>query len=127
MLNGSVLEKLNDQIVQEAYSANLYLSMSAWCSYNAFEGSATFLYKHAQEEFEHMRKLFIYIQETGSLAVIKKIEAPTSDFKSILDVFEKTYAHEQKITKSINSLVDFVLTEKDYSTFNFLQLSLIHI
>ncbi len=39
----------------------------------------------------------------------------------MLDVFEKTYAHEQKITQSINELVDFTLQSKDYPTFNFLQ------
>ena len=36
-------------------------------------------------------------------------------------MFEKTYQHELSITKSINELVSFMLENKDYSTFNFLQ------
>lgn len=34
---------------------------------------------------------------------------------------KKTYEHEQSITKSINDLVEHMLGNKDYSTFNFLQ------
>ncbi|WP_334081720.1 ferritin, partial [Helicobacter typhlonius] len=52
---------------------------------------------------------------------IARVDEPESQFSSLLDVFEKTYAHEQKITQSINDLVDFTLTNKDYPTFNFLQ------
>ena len=36
-------------------------------------------------------------------------------------MFEKTYEHELKVTKSINELVDLAFNLKDYSTFNFLQ------
>lgn len=52
---------------------------------------------------------------------LQAIEKPESNFKNLLDVFEKTYQHELSITKSINDLVSFMLENKDYSTFNFLQ------
>jgi len=58
-----------------------------------------------------MQKIFDYIQDTGALAIIDTIEKPESEFKSLKDVF----------TKKINELVDVALSEKDYSTFNFLQ------
>ena len=36
-------------------------------------------------------------------------------------MFKAAYQHELKITKEINELVDYALTQKDFSTFHFLQ------
>ena len=121
MLHETMVAKLNHQINLEHYSANLYLAMSAWCSHKGYEGAATFLKNHSQEEMAHARKLFDYVNETGALALIQAIDAPSSEFSSLKDVFEKTFAHEKKITVEINTLVDNALMQKDYSTFNFLQ------
>lgn len=121
MLSKIILDKLNHQINLEHFSSNLYLSMSSWCNAQGFNGAAKFLEIHSNEELSHMHKLFKYINETGSQAIIASIEAPDTQFKNIKDVFEKTYKHEQLITKSINELVHLTLKEKDYATFNFLQ------
>ena len=121
MLNQTMAAKLNDQINFEHYSANLYLAMSSWCAHNGYGGAALFLKKHSHEEMAHANKLFDYVNETGSPALIQAIDAPENEFASLKDVFEKTYAHEKKVTKAINTLVDNALTQKDYSTFNFLQ------
>jgi ferritin len=121
MLSKNLLAKMNTQVTLEFFSSNLYLQMSAWCDYNGFSGTAAFLRAHAKEEMMHMQKLFDYILETGSLAVIDTIEKPEAEYESIRDVFTQTYNHELMITKQINELVDVTLAEKDYSTFNFLQ------
>ena len=121
MLDNSLLSDLNHQINLEYYSANLYLQMSAWCEHNGYTGAAKFLSKHAHEETQHMFKLFTYVNETGGMAKIGRIDAPPHEFKSLHEVFVKTYEHEQLITLAINALVDQALTTKDYSTFNFLQ------
>ena len=121
MLSEKLLKKLNDQVTLEFFSSNLYLQMSAWCDHKGLSGSAKFLRAHAQEEMAHMQKIFDYIQDTGALAIIEQIEKPTANFKDVKDVFERTYKHEKMITTQINEIVDAALTEKDYSTFNFLQ------
>ena len=121
MVSSDVVKMLNEQIAKEMYAANLYLSMSSWCYENSFDGAGLFLFQHAGEESDHAKKLITYLNETDSKVQISQIKAPESDFKGLLDVFEKTYAHEQKITQSINDLVDFTLQKKDYPTFNFLQ------
>ncbi|HHE8854124.1 TPA: ferritin, partial [Haemophilus influenzae] len=79
MLSENVVKLLNDQMNLEFYSSNLYLQMSAWCDQQGFEGTAKFLSVHAAEEMQHMRKLFTYLNETGSLAVISAIEAPAHE------------------------------------------------
>jgi ferritin len=121
MLSETMVDKLNQQIRREMYSSNLYVQMSSWCYHNGLEGCAAFLRKHAEEEMDHMQRLFSYVNETGARAVVGEIEAPPSEFDSIEDVFKKTLEHERVITGHINDLANTALEEKDYSTFNFLQ------
>ena len=121
MLAKTMIDKLNEQINLENYSSNLYLQMSTWCNNKGLEGCVAFLSKHAQEEREHAERLFNYVNETGAMVVLGKIDAPPTEFESVADVFKKTYDHECLVTQKINELVDTALSEKDYSTFNFLQ------
>jgi len=121
MLSKNLLQKLNTQVTLEFFSSNLYLQMSAWCDTKGLNGSAKFLRAHAAEEMEHMHKIFDYIQDTGALAIIDTIDKPEMEFDSLKEVFTKTYKHEKMITAQINELVDIALSEKDFSTFNFLQ------
>lgn len=121
MLNDKLVNKLNEQINWEFYSSNLYLQMSSWCDNQGLEGCAKFLADHAQEEMQHMNRLFNYVNECGSMAVIGAINAPPTDYASVTEVFEKTYQHELFVTKLINELTETAFAEKDFSTFNFLQ------
>ena len=95
--------------------------MSAWCSDKGFEGAATFLKKHSQEEMQHMQRLFDYLVDTGTLPVLGSISAPPVKFDLLAEVFKLTYEHEQLITTKINALAHIAFTNQDYSTFNFLQ------
>ncbi|WP_428737919.1 non-heme ferritin [Sulfurimonas sp.] len=121
MLSKNLLKKLNEQVTLEFYSSNLYLQMSSWCNHKGLEGSAKFLRDHANDEMSHMQKIFSYVQDTGALAIIDTIEKPIIAFENLLEVFVQTYEHEKMITSKINELVDIALSEKDFSTFNFLQ------
>ena len=121
MLSRDLIKALNKQVNLEFYSSNLYLQMSAWCTFKGLLGCAAFLRRQADEEMQHMQKLFTYVNETGALALLGTIEAPPSDFTTVEKVFKQTYDHECEVTRQINKLVDTALEEKDYSTFNFLQ------
>lgn len=121
MLTEKLYKKMNDQVMIEFYSSNLYLAMSSWCVKEGYDGAAKFLYEHAQEEMQHMNKLFHYINQTGSQAIIAAIDAPPKDYKSLKSIFEDTYKHEQFVTKNIFELTDLALELKDFSTFSFLQ------
>lgn len=121
MLAADMINKLNEQLNLEFYSANLYLQMSAWCSDKGYEGAAAFLKAHSQEEMEHMQRLFGYLSDTGALPILGQIAAPPVAFNSIAEVFALTYKHEQQITSEINKLAHLAMTTQDYSTFNFLQ------
>ena len=121
MLTEKLYNAMNEQMMLEFASSNLYKSMASWCESKGFKGSARFLNDHANEEMEHMEKLFAYINKTGNRAIIGEIKAPKSEFGTVREVFEETYKHEQFITKQIFALADLSLELKDYSTFSFLQ------
>ena len=120
MLSPAMLEKLNEQINLEFFSSNLYLQMGAWAESKGFEGCSAFLYKHADEEMSHMKRLFTYVNETGATAMIGAIDAPSAEYNSIKDLFDKVYEHEC-FTGKINELAHTAFTHHDYSTFSFLQ------
>jgi ferritin len=121
MISKTILAKLNAQITLEFFSSNLYLQMSSWAAFNNYPGVAAFLHAHAAEEYMHMEKIYNYVNETGSMAIIDAIEKPASEYENLLDMFTKILDHEKFITSKIYELVDAAFTEKDFAAFNFLQ------
>ncbi len=120
-MNERVEEVLNEQIVKEASSSHLYLSMASWAENQGYNGTAQFLYQHSDEERFHMLKLIKFINERGGVAKIPAIEKPPISFDSMIKIFKSLLEHEIVVTESINNVVDVCLQEKDYTTHNFIQ------
>ena len=120
-MNKVVENALNDQILKEAESSQLYLAMAVWAEVEGYSGVAEFLYAHSDEERAHMLKLMKFINERGGEAIINELAAPQNNYESIEDVFTKLLNHEIMVTNSINELVFLCLQEKDYTTHNFMQ------
>jgi ferritin len=121
MLSKSIEKALNKQITLEAYASFYYLSMASWCDTQGYTGTSKFLYIHADEEKMHMLRIFHYINDTGGHALTPSIDKLPHHFKSLKNLFQDILKHEQNVTESINELVGLCLSEKDYSTYNFLQ------
>lgn len=114
-------KQLNQQIEMEAQSSAYYLSMASWCDMMGFANAARYLYQHADEERQHMLKLFHYINEAGGHALQPEITNIRHRFNSLREVFELALEQEIQVTKSINNIVDHCFQMKDFATFNFLQ------
>jgi ferritin len=112
---------LNQQISLEAYASFLYLSMASWCDREGMEGCALFMHRQSAEERVHMLKIFDYLSEIDGHALTPEIKQPPHEFSSVQEMFQKVYAHEQKVTASINELVALSNQENDHSTGVFLQ------
>jgi ferritin len=121
MLSEKMEAALNEQINMEAYASFFYLSIASWCEHQGLEGTAQFFYRQSAEEHDHMMRIFRYVLEMDRRAIAPPIEQPPIEFKGIQTIFDDVYAHEQKVTKSINNLVDLANKENDHSTHNFLQ------
>lgn len=114
-------QTLNNQIALEGYASFLYLSMASWCDKEGVEGAAKFMHRQSVEERDHMLRIFHYISDIDGHAIVPAIKQPPVEFESIQYMFNEVYAHEQKVTASINKIVDLCYKENDYTTLNFLQ------
>jgi ferritin len=121
MISTDMATALNKHLNMELYSAQLYLSMSSYANYIGLKGAATWFMVQYQEEMAHFMKFYGYINSQGEQVQLGPIQASPADFASLLDLFEKTLAHEQIITRCINDLIDLALTGKDHATQIFLQ------
>jgi ferritin len=121
MISENMTQALNRQIGLEGYASFLYLSMASWCDREGLEGCAKFMHRQSQEEREHMLKIFEYMAEIDAHALSPGINQPPHEFENIQEMFKQVYAHEQKVTASINELLALALKENDHSTGLFLQ------
>ncbi len=121
MLKTVIQDALNNQVVVEAQSSQVYLSMACWAETQGFEGVAQFMYAHSDEERMHMLKMVKFINERGGHAKVSALKAPPVEFGSFKEMFQELLNHEIAVSESINNLVDISLQEKDYATHNFLQ------
>ena len=121
MLLEKIEQALNEQIKIEAESSQVYLSMASWAEIQGFEGVASFMYMHSDEERMHMLKLAKFVNERGGHAKVSALQAPPDSFGSFKEMFQTLFDHEVMVSQKINDLVDITLTEKDYATHNFLQ------
>lgn len=121
MISKKMQAALNGQLVLEAYASHLYLAMASWFDMQGLEGCAQFMFRQSDEERMHKMKIFQYLLEMDAKAIVPEVSKPPESFKSVQEVFKSAYAHEQKVTKAINGLVDLAIQENDHSTHNFLQ------
>lgn len=121
MLSRSMEEALNRQINRELYSSYLYLGMGAYFESVNLKGFASWMQVQSGEERGHAMKFYDYVLARQGKVVLDAIEAPKAKWISAGKVFDEVYAHEQKVTGMIGSLVDLAVKEKDHATFEFLQ------
>ncbi len=116
MLSKKIEKALNEQINREMFSAYLYMAMSSFAESKGMKGIAKWFMVQYHEEMVHSMKIFEYVNAKNGTVILAAIEQPESTFKSMLEMMEKTLAHEQSISKSINDLMDLAISEKDHAT-----------
>ncbi len=122
MLSDKIQAALNEQVLIEAQSSQVYLAMASWAEIQpGIDNITAFFYRHSDEERMHMLKLIKFINERGGFAVVPALEQPQLTFPSLSHAFNALLEHEIYVSESINKLVDIALGEKDYATYNFLQ------
>ena len=114
-LSASLQESFNEQINAEMASAYLYLSMAAYFEDENLPGFAHWMRMQNEEETVHAMRFFDYVHDRGGRATLKAIAEPPSDFRSPLDVMERTLEHERKVTALINRMYQLAIEESDYA------------
>jgi ferritin len=120
-LSKTLCAALNAQMTKEAHAAQIYLSYASWADSHGYDGIANFLFRHAEEERNHMMKILEYILKRGAEVKITAIPAPGANPSSVQNCFEKVFEQEVDNTKSIYSLVKKSFEEEDWATWHFMQ------
>lgn len=116
MLNKRIEEALNAQINAEMWSAYLYLSMASYCHSIGQPGMASWFEVQFKEEQDHAKIFFNYVNSRNGRVTLKPIDAVPTEWDGILNVFESTLEHEQKVTSLINNLYALTHEENDFAT-----------
>jgi ferritin len=112
---------LNAQMTKEGHASQIYISFGAWAASEGYDGIANFLFRHAEEERNHMIKVMEYIIQRGAKVKVEAIPPPGADPVSVQDCFEKVFAQEVDNTNSIYALVKQSFDEGDWATWHFMQ------
>lgn len=120
-LSETICKALNAQMTKEAHAAQIYLSYASWADAKGYGGVANFLFRHANEERNHMMKILEYILARGASVSIQAIPAPGAHPTSIYNCFEKAFKHELDNTSEIYKIVKMSFDEQDWITWNFMQ------
>ncbi len=121
MLNEKMQAALNAQINAEFFASYQYLAMAAYFESQNLMGFANWMRVQAQEEHTHAMKFYQYVNSRRGRVTLTALDAPTTEWKSPLAVFEAALKHEQKVTGLINKLVDLAIKESDHATNSFLR------
>jgi ferritin len=120
-LSEEIESLLNNQVKMEAKSSAIYLAMAAYCDQLGFENSSEFFFNQAEEERQHMLKIFKYIADAGGTPSSPEVTDIPQEFESFRGVFESALEQEIEVTKSINKILSMAYSEGDHATANFLQ------
>jgi ferritin len=120
MITSQVTEAFNQQINREFYSAYFYLALSAHAESLGLRGVAGWFKAKHDEELTHGHKMYRYLIDQGAAVTLMAVDQPPSEYAGVLDMFEKTLAHEQAVTGYINELVDVAQEARDHASQVFL-------
>jgi ferritin len=114
MFSKNLEQAVNEQIKNELYSGYLYLAMAAQCDSMNLKGFAHWLKVQAREELGHAMKFYDFVNDRGGRVVFEAIDKPPVEYRSLQEMFEAVYKHEQKVTGLINKLYEMAKAENDY-------------
>jgi len=121
MLSEKTQAILNEHIAMELEAAQIYKAMYSWCEYKGYLGAANYFSLHYKEEVEHMDKIYQYMLDRIALPKTPQVKAVSNKFSNFREVIKKALEHEIYVEESYKKSLDKVWSERDHTTFEFLQ------
>jgi ferritin len=113
MKQSKVLQALNDHVSLELRAWYDYSAMALWLEINDLPGCASFMKKQAAEEMAHAHRIIHHLLDRDVTPRLPAIDAPSMDYASVKQVFEKVLAAEQAVTRSIHAVHVLATSEDD--------------
>jgi len=112
---------INEQVGREFGAFLQYVAIAAHFDAQTLPRLAKHFYRQADEERDHAMRFVHYVVEAGGSAAIPAVAAPKGAFTSAEQAVQLSLDWEEEVTRQIHSLVTLAVTERDYTTQNFLQ------
>ena len=115
-----VLQKLNEQVVNEFFASQTYLAMAYYFKREGLHLLGKVFIEHANEERDHALKIIDHIDQRRGAVEIGAVPAAKFDYGSVVEALQAAYDHEQMVSKQINALSALADEHGDKSTGVFL-------
>lgn len=117
-LSSNTIALLNQQIVNEMYSCNLYKQLSSWLDENGWTNGSKLFLQYGNEEIEHADKVIDYLYDMNCKVIIGTIEQPTIQVNNIRSVLTTALQHEIGVTNQWKAIAIAALKEVDLQTYD---------
>ena len=114
-------EQLNEQIGNEFAAHQQYIACAIHYDALTMPQMAAFFYGQALEERDHAMMMVQFLLDTDCEVRIPGVEAPITDFGSIVAPVELALAQEKRVSEQIFGLTRTAREENDFAAEQFMQ------
>lgn len=112
-LKGKLADAINDQITLEIQASVVYRQLAIEMEVLDLPGISGWFLAQSAEELVHAQKFTSHMTDRNATPKIGTITAPNVTIDSVLEAFEASLAHEQKVSESIRNLYRLAMAEGD--------------
>lgn len=113
--------QLNDQIANEFAAHQQYLAAAVYFDRLTMPQLAGFFYHQATVQRGHAMMMIKFLADQDAAVVVPGVEAPTTDFDSVVGPIELVLEQERRVTDQINLLTRIAREEGDFAAEAFVQ------
>ncbi len=103
-LTADLANAFNDQVTLEIQASAVYRQLAIEMDVIDLPGIAGWFRAQAEEELVHAHKFIDHMTDRGAHPRIQHVAAPDVSAATVLEAFEASLAHEQKVSESIRNL-----------------------
>lgn len=115
MIAPPIQQAINIQVKNELESAYIYLAMAVYFDSENLAGMAAWMRAQVHEETLHAMKLQHHVLERGGKVELFDLKLTSTNWTSVVEIWEATLAHEQFISGEIRNLMKLVREEYDFA------------
>ena len=115
-LSERVAELLIEQMAEELYNHNLYMTFASYFKSKGLEDLVSYYQLRGEEEYEHHRWITKYLDENLVIYEYPAIDEVSEQIDDEITPFELTVEVEIDTTKNIYDILEAATEEHDYKT-----------
>jgi len=117
----AIVSALNEQVGMELSASIKYDAIASHFATEGLPRLSGHFFQQATEERMHAHRFIKFILDIGGRVEIPAIPKPPHHFKFAKDAVRLALDGENEVTQAIHQLMELAVSERDFSTANFLQ------